>query len=35
LVHEENELFLGLGAKIKEKYGFDCVVPQMDQEFDL
>jgi metallo-beta-lactamase family protein len=35
LVHGEKEAFEGLSIKIKEKYGFDCVVPIMNQEFDL
>jgi len=35
LVHGENEAFEELGTKIKEKYGFDCVIPQMNQEFEL
>jgi len=35
LVHGENEAFLELAEKIKEKYGFDCEIPQMNQEFDL
>lgn len=35
LVHGENEAFLELSEKINEKYGFDCVIPQMNQEFEL
>jgi metallo-beta-lactamase family protein len=35
LVHGENEAFEELSFKIKEKYGFDCVIPLMNQEFEL
>lgn len=35
LVHGENEAFEELATKIKEKYGFDCVAPAMNQEFEL
>lgn len=35
LVHGENEALEELGAKIKEKYGFDCMIPQMNQQFEL
>ncbi len=35
LVHGENEPADELRAKIYEKYGFDCVVPMMGQEFEL
>ncbi|WP_396171188.1 MBL fold metallo-hydrolase RNA specificity domain-containing protein [Flavobacterium sp.] len=35
LVHGESEAFEELSFKIKEKYGFECEIPQMDQEFDL
>jgi len=35
LVHGENEALEELGTKIKEKYGFDCVVPTMNQEVEL
>lgn len=35
LVHGENEAFEELAIKINEKYGFDCVIPQMNQEFEL
>lgn len=35
LVHGENIAFEELSLKIKEKYGFDCVIPQMNQEFEL
>jgi metallo-beta-lactamase family protein len=35
LVHGENEAFLELAEKINEKYGFDCVIPQMNQQFEL
>jgi metallo-beta-lactamase family protein len=35
LVHGEKEAFEELSIKIKEKYGFDCVIPQMNQEFEL
>jgi metallo-beta-lactamase family protein len=35
LVHGEKEAFEELSIKIHDKYGFDCVIPQMDQEFDL
>lgn len=35
LVHGENEAFIELAQKINEKYGFDCIVPQMNQEFEL
>lgn len=35
LVHGENEPADELRIKIHEKYGFDCTVPLMGQEFDL
>lgn len=35
LVHGENEAFLELAEKINEKYGFDCVIPYMNQEIEL
>ena len=35
LVHGENEALDELGAKINEEYGFDCAIPQMNQEFEL
>jgi len=35
LVHGENEPADELRIKIAEKYGFDCIVPLMGQEFDL
>lgn len=35
LVHGENEALEELAVKIKEKYGFDCVVPTMNQEVEL
>jgi metallo-beta-lactamase family protein len=35
LVHGENEALEELGAKIKEKYGFDCMIPKMNQQFEL
>lgn len=35
LVHGENEPADELRMKIKEKYGFDCIVPLMGQEFEL
>ncbi|HLF52219.1 MBL fold metallo-hydrolase [Flavobacterium sp.] len=35
LVHGENEPADELRIKIQEKYGFDCTVPLMGQEFDL
>ena len=35
LVHGENEPADELRIKIKEKYGFDCSVPLMGQEFEL
>jgi metallo-beta-lactamase family protein len=35
LVHGENEPADELRIKVQEKYGFDCTVPFMGQEFDL
>jgi metallo-beta-lactamase family protein len=35
LVHGENEPADELRVKIQEKYGFDCIVPMMGQEFEL
>ncbi|MBV5347753.1 MBL fold metallo-hydrolase, partial [bacterium] len=35
LVHGENEALEELGTKIKEKFGFDCVIPQINQQFEL
>ena len=35
LVHGENQPADELRIKIQEKYGFDCVVPLMGQEFEL
>jgi metallo-beta-lactamase family protein len=35
LVHGENEPADELRFKIQEKYGFECVVPMMGQEFEL
>jgi metallo-beta-lactamase family protein len=35
LVHGENEPADELRFKIKEKYGFECIVPMMGQEFEL
>jgi len=35
LVHGENEPADELRIKIHEKYGFDCAVPMMGQEFEL
>jgi metallo-beta-lactamase family protein len=35
LVHGENEPLDELRIKIQEKYGFDCTVPLMGQEFEL
>jgi metallo-beta-lactamase family protein len=35
LVHGENDPADALRIKIKEKYGFNCTVPLMGQEFDL
>ncbi|HQF48042.1 MAG TPA: MBL fold metallo-hydrolase [Flavobacterium alvei] len=35
LVHGEKEAFEELSTKITEKYGFECIVPQMNQEFDI
>ncbi len=35
LVHGEKEAFEELSTKITEKYGFECVIPQMNQEFDI
>jgi metallo-beta-lactamase family protein len=35
LVHGEAEALAELSIKIREKYGFDCVVPKMNQEFEL
>jgi metallo-beta-lactamase family protein len=35
LVHGENEPADELRIKIQEKYGFDCVVPMLGQEFEL
>ena len=35
LVHGENEPADELRIKIHEKYGFDCTVPMMGQEFEL
>jgi metallo-beta-lactamase family protein len=35
LVHGENQPADELRIKIQEKYGFDCVVPLLGQEFDL
>jgi metallo-beta-lactamase family protein len=35
LVHGENEPMDELRIKIQEKYGFDCKVPLMGQEFEL
>jgi metallo-beta-lactamase family protein len=35
LVHGENEPLDELRIKVQEKYGFDCKVPLMGQEFEL
>jgi metallo-beta-lactamase family protein len=35
LVHGENQATDELRIKIKEKYGFDCTIPLMGQEFEL
>ena len=35
LVHGENQALDELRIKINEKYGFDCGIPQMKQEFEL
>jgi metallo-beta-lactamase family protein len=35
LVHGETEAFEALSLKIKERYGLDCVIPLMGQEFEL
>lgn len=35
LVHGENEPADELRIKIQEKFGFDCTVPMMGQEFEL
>ena len=35
LVHGENEPADELRFKIQEKYGFECVIPLMGQEFEL
>ncbi|MBF4472004.1 MBL fold metallo-hydrolase RNA specificity domain-containing protein [Flavobacterium sp. HJJ] len=35
LVHGENEPADELRKKIQEKYGFDCVIPMMGQEYEL
>ena len=35
LVHGENEPMDELRIKIQEKYGFDCKIPLMGQEFEL
>ena len=35
LVHGENESLDELRIKVQEKYGFDCKVPLMGQEFEL
>lgn len=35
LVHGENEAFEEFAVKIGEKYGFDCVIPEMNQEIVL
>ena len=35
LVHGENQALDELRIKINEKYGYDCVVPTMNQEFEL
>ena len=35
LVHGENEPADELRVKIQEKYGFECIVPLMGQEFEL
>lgn len=35
LVHGENEPAEVLRLKIQEEYGFECVIPEMGQEFDL
>jgi metallo-beta-lactamase family protein len=35
LVHGENQPADELRIKIQEKYGFDCIVPLMGQEFEL
>lgn len=35
LVHGENEPAEELRMKIQEKYGFDCVIPSIGQEFEL
>ena len=35
LVHGENQPADELRIKIQEKYGFDCVVPLLGQEFEL
>jgi metallo-beta-lactamase family protein len=35
LVHGENEPLDELRIKVQEKYGYDCKVPLMGQEFEL
>ena len=35
LVHGENQPADELRIKITEKYGFDCIIPIMGQEFEL
>ncbi|NDP25914.1 MAG: MBL fold metallo-hydrolase [Flavobacterium sp.] len=35
LVHGEDGALEELGIKINERYGFECVIPQMNQEFEL
>ena len=35
LVHGENQPADELRIKIREQYGFDCLVPLMGQEFEL
>jgi len=35
LVHGENEAFSALSIKINEKYGFECIIPFMGQEFEI
>ena len=35
LVHGEGEALSELKVKIEEKYGFDCMIPVMNQEFEI
>jgi metallo-beta-lactamase family protein len=35
LVHGEGEALSELKVKIEERYGFDCMIPMMNQEFEI